>query len=133
MNTKFFQIFCLILAAVFVAAFVWLVSDALAVTTVTGVFTCVMGIFLGTDIATMILKTKSMQKGDYKEINMHRYVIALFVFCFLLNEALVLAKKQGRDMNSLYLCHGVGVLVVLGGLISGIEGNKAATGEGPVK
>jgi hypothetical protein len=34
-------------------------------------------------------------------------------------------------MNSLYLCFGVGFVVVIGGLVSGIEGNKIVTGPIP--
>ena len=133
MRTKAFQIFCLILATLFVALFILFIPDSLAVTTIAGVFTGVLGIFLGTDIMTMILKTKSMQHGDFKEINMHRYIIALFIFFALFVESFIITKFFGRDMNSLYLCFGVGILVVIGGLISGIEGNKAVTSDRPEK
>jgi len=128
-TTKKIQLFWLALAALFVAAFIWLVPDSLAVTTVSGAFTGVLGIFLGTDIAAMILKTRAMQPGDYKSINTHRYVIALFIFAFLLIEAVIIASNSGREMSQLYMCFGLGVLVVIGGLINGIECNKICTGQ----
>jgi glucan phosphoethanolaminetransferase (alkaline phosphatase superfamily) len=131
MRTKILQLFWLFLATLFIAFFVWFVSDSLAVTAVSGAFTAVLGLFLGSDIFTMIHKTRSMQAGDYKEINFHRYIIALFIFTSLLAEAFVLAERYGRKMDSLFLCFGIGVLVVIGGFISGIESNKAATDEGP--
>jgi hypothetical protein len=79
----------------------------------------------------MIRKTKELAPGDYKAINMHRYVIALCVFGLLLAEAFVISALYGREMNALYLCYGVGFVIVIGGLISGIEGNKIVTGAGP--
>jgi hypothetical protein len=69
--------------------------------------------------------------GLYKNINAHRYVISLCVFAVLLAEAFVISALFKREMNSLYLCFGVGFIIVIGGLISGIEGNKIVTGTEP--
>jgi len=132
-NTKAIQILWLILATLFVAGIVWFVTDSLTVTAISGAFTGVLGIFLGVDIMTMIHKTKELGPGCYKEMNMHRYALSLCVFAALLAEAFVISSIYNREMNSLYLCFGVGFLIVIGGLISGIEGNKIATSEGPEK
>jgi predicted tellurium resistance membrane protein TerC len=128
MKTKGIQIFWLILATVFVAGIVFFVADTLAVTAIAGTFTGVIGIFLGVDILTMIHKTRNLPPGLYKEMNQHRYVIALCVFTLLLIEAFVISALYGRELDSLYLCFGVGFVVVIGGLVSGIEGNKIVTG-----
>ena len=133
MTVKTRQILWLLLATIFVALMVLLVGDSLAAAAISGTFTAVIGLFLGLDIATMIHKTRELKPGDYKEINTHRYIIALCIFGALSIEALVIAAKQQRDVNSLYLCFGVGFLVVIGGLVGGIEGNKIATDEGPKK
>lgn len=133
MTTKKLQVFWLILATLFVAGIVWFVTDSLAVTSISGAFTGIVGVFLGVDILTMIHKTRELKSGDYKEINTHRYVISLCIFAVLLAEAFVISGLYNREMNSLYLCFGVGFLIVVGGLISGIEGNKIATDEGPGK
>jgi hypothetical protein len=133
MAIKKIQVFWLILATLFVAGIVWFVSDSLVITAISGTFTGVLGIFLGVDILTMIHKTKELKPGDYKAINTHRYVLSLCVFSALLAEAFVLSGLYGREMNFLYLCFGVGFLIVCGGLISGIECNKIATDEGPEK
>jgi Na+/phosphate symporter len=131
MGTKKIQVFWLVLATFFVAGIVWFVKDSLTVTTIAGAFTGVIGIFLGLDIMTMIHKTKEMKAGDFKHMNMHRYVISLCVFAILLTEAFVISGLFNREMNSLYLCFGVGFVIVIGGLVSGIEGNKIATDEEP--
>jgi hypothetical protein len=131
MGTKKIQVFWLILATLFVAGIVWFVKDSLTVTTISGAFTGVLGIFLGVDIMTMIHKTKELKAGDFKGINTHRYVISLCIFAALLTEAFIISGLFEREMNSLYLCFGVGFVIVIGGLVSGIEGNKIATDEGP--
>jgi hypothetical protein len=133
MTTKKLQVFWLILATLFVAGIVWFVTDSLTVTAISGAFTGVIGIFLGVDILTMIHKTKSLTPGDYKEMNMHRYAISLCIFSALLAEAFAISGLYSREMNSLYLCFGVGFLITIGGLISGIESNKIATDGGPEK
>jgi Na+/phosphate symporter len=130
-NIKAIQILWLVLATLFVAGILWFVTDSLTVTAISGAFTGVLGIFLGVDIMTMIYKTKNLTPGNYKDMNMHRYVISLCIFAALLAEAFVISGLYSREMNSLYLCFGVGFLITIGGLISGIEGNKIATEEGP--
>jgi hypothetical protein len=132
-NTKAIQILWLVLATLFVAGILWFVKDSLAITAISGSFTGVLGIFLGVDIMTMIYKTKNLAQGKYKDMNTHRYVISLCIFAALLAEAFVISGLYRREMNSLYLCFGVGFLITIGGLISGIEGNKIATDEGPEK
>ena len=133
MSTKAVQIFWLAIATLFVAVIVWIVKDTLVITAISGTFTAVLGLFLGVDIATMIHKTKELLPGHYKNVNLHRYITSIFIFTLLLAETFVLSTKYEREVSSLYLCFGVGFLVVVGGLISGIEGNKIATDEGPKK
>ena len=131
MTTKKIQVFWLIFATLFVAGIIWFVTDSLTVTTISGTFTGILGLFLGVDILTMIHKTRELNPGFYKEMNMHRYVISLCVFVILLIEAFIISGLYNREMNSLYLCFGVGFLITIGGLISGIESNKIVTDEGP--
>jgi peptidoglycan/LPS O-acetylase OafA/YrhL len=131
MSTKKIQIFWLVLATIFVAGIVWFVADSLTVTAIAGAFTGVLGIFLDIDILTMLHKTKELPPGLYKEMNQHRYIIALCVFGALLAEAFIISALYEREMNSLYLCFGVGFVIVIGGLVSGIEGNKIVTGKEP--
>jgi hypothetical protein len=128
METKKTQIFWLVLATVFVAGIIFFVTDSAVTTAIAGSFTGVIGVFLGVDILTMIHKTRELPAGSYKALNRHRYIAALCIFGLLMAEAFFISGKWGREMNSLYLCFGVGFVVVTGGLISGIEGNKIVTG-----
>ena len=125
--TKKIQVFWLILATFFVAGMLWFVTDSLTVTALASSFTGVLGIFLGVDIINMLHKTKELKAGFYKKMNMHRYILALCVFAILLTEAFIISGMFNREMNTLYLCFGVGFIIVIGGLISGIECNKIAT------
>ena len=131
MTTKKSQIAWLLLAAVFVAAMMFFVTDTMTVTVISATFSGVLGTFLGIDILTMIHKTKELPAGTYKNMNRHRYITALIIFAFLLIEAFVLSSLFERDMNTLYLSFGVGFIIVIGGLISGVEANKMVTGEQP--
>jgi hypothetical protein len=131
MATKKIQIFWLILATLFVGCIIWIVTDSLVVTAISGTFTGVLGLFLGLDIMTMIHKTKGLPPGIYKAMNTHRYVISLCVFAVLLAEAFVISALFKREMNTLYLSFGIGFVVTIGGLISGVETNKIFTGAEP--
>ena len=131
MTIKTTQILWLALATLFVAVMIRLVDNSIAATAIAGTFTAVLGLFLGLDIVTMLHKTRELKPGDYKSINTSRYVLALLIFAFLLAESFVISVKYQRDVNSLYLCFGVGFLVVIGGLVGGVECNKIATDEGP--
>ena len=79
----------------------------------------------------MLHKTKELPAGRYKNMNRHRYIIALIIFALLLIEAFIISSIFERDMNSLYLSFGVGFIIVIGGLVSGVEANKIVTGEQP--
>jgi len=74
----------------------------------------------------MVKKTSGMTDG-FKEINMHRYIAALVIFAALLIEVFVISGLYQRNCDSLYTSFGLGFLIVIGGLIGGIEGNKIAT------
>ena len=91
-------------------------------------FTGIVGTFIGLDIALMIKKTSGMPEG-YKEINKHRYIAGLVIFSLLLAECFYISAVFNRNCDSLYTSFGMGFLIVMGGLIAGIEGNKIATNE----
>jgi hypothetical protein len=127
MNTKFEQLLWLFLATAFTAGIIFFVTDSGTITAVSMTFTAIVGTFLGIDIAVMINKTRSLPAGEYKQINKHRYVVSLIIFAALLIEAFFLSAAYKRDCNALYASFGVGFLVVIGGLIAGVEGNKIVT------
>lgn len=129
MTTKKSQLLWLILAALFTGLMAWFVQSEATITAIAGAFTSVVGVFLGLDIAGMIRKTQLLPDGKYKDMNRSRYIAAIIIFGILLAEAFCLSVLYERNMDTLYLCFGVGFIIVIGGMVSGIEGNKIVTGE----
>jgi glucan phosphoethanolaminetransferase (alkaline phosphatase superfamily) len=128
-NTKAEQLIWLIVATLFTAGMIYFVSDSTVVMALASTFTGIVGIFLGLDIATMIRKTNALPGGEYKAINKHRYIASLIIFSFLMIEAFIISGVFNRNCDSLYASFGMGFLIVVGGLIAGVEGNKMATGK----
>jgi FtsH-binding integral membrane protein len=133
MRGKLLQTIFLFLATSFVFFSVIVITETAAVTVIAATYTAVMGIFLGLDLAVMIHRTHNLKRGDYKEIDVFKYVTALGLFFALLAETFCVSRGFNRELNGLYLCFGVGFLIVCGGLIAGVEANKIVTNEGPDK
>jgi hypothetical protein len=70
-----------------------------------------------------------MPEGSFKTINRQRYTAALIIFSTLLVEAFFISGFYERNCDSLYTNFGMGFLIVIGGLIAGVEGNKIVTGQ----
>jgi hypothetical protein len=128
-GTKTKQLFGLIVAAVFTGFMIFFIKDSGSASTLAATFTGIVGAFIGLDIAVMIKKTSVMPEGCYKAMNKHRYMAALIIFSALLIESFCISGLCGRNCDSLYTSFGLGFLLVIGGLISGLEGNKIVTGE----
>jgi len=126
-DTKKEQLVWLIFGFLFVAGMLFFVEDSAVVISLSVTFTSIVGIFLGIDIAVMIKKTSALPEGQFKEINKQRYIISLVIFGLLIAEAIYLSAAQGRNADALYASFGMGFLIVIGGLITGIEGNKIVT------
>ncbi|MDR2734296.1 MAG: hypothetical protein LBC99_06565 [Spirochaetota bacterium] len=126
-NTKLEQTLWLLLAWGFTAGMIFFVTDSAVAASLSFTFTSVVGVFLGIDIAVMLKKTQALPGGEYKEINKPRYILGLAVFATLLAEAMYLSSSLGRECNSLYASFGMGFLIVIGGIMAGIEANKMAT------
>jgi disulfide bond formation protein DsbB len=130
-DTKREQLFWLFISTLFTAAMIYFVKDSGVVSALAATFTAIVGIFIGLDIAVMIKRTSAMSNGDFRQINKHRYIAAFVIFSLLLFEAFMISATQNRDCDSLYTSFGMGFLIVIGGLISGIEGNKIVTSPEP--
>jgi uncharacterized membrane protein (DUF4010 family) len=126
-NTKYEQIIWLYIATAFTAGMIFFVVDNTVVLALSTTFTAIVGTFLGIDIALMIKKTQNLPRGQYKKINKHRYIISLIIFSLLMLEAFFINSYFGRNCDSLYGTFGMGFLIVIGGLIAGVEGNKIVT------
>jgi hypothetical protein len=127
-KVKIEQIVWLILGTLFTAGMTYFVKDSTTVTTIAWTFTGIMGTFIGIDLAVMLKKTAELPSGQYKEINKHRYILSLIIFALLLAEAFVVSALFGRNCDGLYASFGMGFLVIIGGLVAGVEGNKIITG-----
>ncbi len=128
-DTKTEQLIGLIVATIFTGFMIFFVKDSGAVSALGATFTGIVGVFIGLDIAVMIKKTSAMPEGSYKTMNKHRYITALVIFSALLIESFFISGIYGRNCDPLYTSFGMGFLIVIGGLIAGVEGNKIATGE----
>jgi hypothetical protein len=126
-DTKTGQLIGLVFATVFTGFMIYFIKDTGSASAIAATFTAIVGAFIGLDIALMIKKTASMPEG-YKKINRHRYVAGGIIFAALLVETFVISGMFGRNCDSLYTSFGMGLLVILGGFIVGVEGNKIATG-----
>ena len=124
-DTKTGQLIGLIFATIFTGFMIFFIKDSGTASAIAVTFTGIVGVFIGLDIALMIKKTASMPEG-FKEINTHRYIAGLVIFAALLVETFVISALYQRNCDSLYTSFGMGFLVVIGGLIAGVEGNKIA-------
>jgi len=125
-DTKTGQLIGLVFATLFTGGMIFFIKDAGSASAIAVTFTAIVGAFIGLDLALMIKKTASMPTG-FKEINTHRYIAGLVIFAALLVEAFVISGRYQRNCDSLYTSFGIGFLVIIGGLIAGVEGNKIAT------
>jgi hypothetical protein len=126
-NTKTEQLVWLFTGVLFAAGMIFFVNDSAVMVSLSVALTSIIGIFLGIDIVVMIKKTSAMPEGEYKPINKHRYIISLIIFSALIAEAFILSSVYDRDCDALYASFGMGFLVVIGGLVAAVEGNKAVT------
>jgi hypothetical protein len=126
-NTKTEQLIWLLVGVLFTGGMIFFVRDSTVMISLSVTLTSIIGVFLGIDIAVMIKKTSALPEGEYKPINKHRYITSLIIFSALIAEAILLSLVYGRNCDALYASFGMGFLIVLGGLVAAVEGNKAVT------
>lgn len=84
-----------------------------------------VGLYLGVDIAGMILKTAALPKGSYKNLNIHKYVISSL--CLLTNVGCCLYMKNKIDITTCLTSMISASMIVLTCVLGGLGGNKIAT------
>ncbi len=99
--------------------------------TVSVSFTTVLGLYLGLDIAAMIAKTSSLEKGSFEKLNVYKYIISMV--CLIVLLILCLIVKKRADVNTAMTSFIVSTMIVIGCVIGGLEGNKIATGTSETK
>lgn len=95
------------------------ISGPVSVTFI-GVLSC----YLGIDIADTIIKSSAMEQGKYKDIHKHKYVISLI--CLTIMIGICIYVKQTADITTAMTSLVSSVLIVIGILLAGLEGNKIA-------
>jgi len=126
-DTKTEQLVWLFVGFLFTAGMLFFVKDSTVIVSLSITFTSIVGVFLGVDIAVMIKKTSALPPGEYKQINKPRYITSLIIFSLLIIEAFILSSAYARNCDALYASFGVGFLIVVGGLVAAVEGNKIVT------
>lgn len=123
---KFFKALFFVLASAIMALCLILIPASSGSVSVS--YIAVLGIYLGLDIAGMITKTANMNKGEYKSLNVHKYVIASV--CLVSNIVISIFVKEKADISVALTSFISAALIIIGCIIGGLEGNKIATNFG---
>jgi len=129
MRVRHEQSIYLFLATAAMAAFVWFVADSIALAAICAVYVVAVGSFLGVDLGRMIKDTGSKPAGEFEPMRKWRYILALLVFAGIIGEAFALQQIRQAEMAAVYGSCGVGLMLVFGLLMAGLEANKLATGK----
>lgn len=95
--------------------------------TVAPFFVGILAVYLGVDIWSMILKTKTMPRGEYANVKMNRYVIVLVCYAVLICLGYYVKKVFGVNMDSMFSAFVAALFIILGLLMGSLEANKVAT------
>lgn len=87
-------------------------------------FVGVLSCYLGIDVADTIIKSSEMEQGKYKDIHKHKYVISLICLSVMIGVCMFIPDKN--QINTALTSLLSSVLIVIGILIAGLEGNKIA-------
>ncbi len=85
-------------------------------------YVLVIGTFLGTDVLKMIKMTSLKPAGDFEKFKLWKYMLSLATLIPLVK----LSINSGFSLTSGFLV--MGAMVVIGCILSGLNGNKAVTG-----
>lgn len=91
-------------------------------------FTGVLSIYLGMDVAGMITRTASMEVGEYKKLHTHKYVISSACLASLI--IISVYVQETVDVTTAMSSFMAAIMIVIGCLLGGLEGNKLATYRG---
>ena len=93
--------------------------------TVSITFVSVLGLYLGLDVAAMITKTTTLKKGDFEDMNVYKYVLS--AICLLILIGISIYLKNKCDVSTALTSFIASVMIIIGCIITGLEGNKIAT------
>ncbi len=87
----------------------------------------IVGAYLGIDMAGMIKDTANMPKGEYREMDKARYIIALIFQVVLFVETIIISRMTSEELTTALSMFGAGALLIIAFIMGGLEGNKIAT------
>lgn len=124
---KFIKSLLFIIASLVMSVCILLIPESSGTISVT--YLSVLGIYLGIDIADTIIKSSQMSKGKYKPLHKHKFVISficlvILIICCLYVDANIVSTALTTFISS--------ILIIIGLIIGGLEGNKIAANAGEV-
>lgn len=90
-------------------------------------FVGILAVYLGIDVWSMILKTKSLPHGKYASVKANRYVITIVCYAVLICMGYYMKKSFGVNMDSMFSAFVAALFIILGILMGSLEANKVAT------
>lgn len=126
---KFAKALLFILASVVMALCLLFIPESSGTVSIS--YITVLGLYLGLDIAGMITKTSQMSKGEYQTLNVHKYVIS--TIGLTVNIIIAIAMHGSADITTALTSFVSAVMIILGCIIGGLEGNRIASSVGEEK
>lgn len=126
---KFAKALLFILASVVMALCLLFIPESSGTVSIS--YITVLGLYLGLDIAGMITKTSQMSKGEYQALNVHKYVIS--TIGLTVNIIIAIAMHSSADITTALTSFVSAVMIILGCIIGGLEGNRIASSVGEEK
>ena len=108
-------------SAVMVASLIF-VPEAAAAVSIS--YVAVLGLYLGLDVAEMIVSTSKLKAGQFQELSVHKFIIAGICLAACI---IVCGAKWEPVLQPAMTTLLSAVMVILACAIGGLEGNKIAT------
>lgn len=125
-KTKIFKAVFFVLATLIMGACLWFVPESSGAVSV--VYITALSVYLGLDVAAMIAKTAALPKGEFKNFNIHKYVIASACLVFLIGTCMAVRHFENPpDISTAMTSFLSAVMIVFTYILGGLEGNKIAT------
>lgn len=130
---RFWKITLMVIAFLIVASVLFVLDDVGIIDSMAASFTAVISLFLGVDLAAMIKNSAGMPKGKFQKAHTYRYIIAVVMMLVLFIIALYRKESDNLGISMAAGAFGSGSIVIIGLLMSGLEGNKIASRSGDEK
>lgn len=118
--------FLMLLAFVIMSMTVLYIDSVSVIDSMAFSFVVVLSGFLGVDMASMIKSTSGMKNGEFKPMNVPRYVVGFFAMGILFFIT-IFRMSPDLPIQAAAGSFGSGSLIIIGLLLGGLQGNKIAT------